>query len=392
MFHGAGLGVRRRAEKPGQALLNSKSYLDASPQTTSNPPPPPRSVVFTLTFHVSLDTRSTNLCLRVRQPSITLARRHAANGVNMGLFSRQRKLVSTAGSAARSSGGVVGQTAVPITANKGVAADFPAGVKVWRSPGAPTVDICFIHGLTGNRDTTWTAHGESDPWPKLLLAAKLPNARLLTYGYDAYVLRKRIVSSRNRLIDHAKNLLNDLTDNREVEDAVSRPLIFVVHSMGGLICKEAVQQSRDNPDLHRQDLFKSVKGIVFIGTPHQGSWMASWASIPASAVGLLKSTNKSLLEILQTENQLLESVHLKFLAMIRQLREEGREIEIICFFEELPLPVAGVVVTKESATLPPYDAQSIHANHSNMVKFSSAEDPGFTRVFASLRRWEAQAR
>lgn len=313
----------------------------------------------------------------------------------MGLFSRQRKPLSTAGSAAGSSEGVVepldSATAAPITSKKGIPAVFPAGVKAWRSPEAPTVDICFIHGLTGNRDTTWTAPGESESWPKLLLPVKLPNARLLTYGYDAYVLRKS-VASMNRLIDHAKNLLNDLTDNREVEDAVSRPLIFVVHSIGGLVCKEAVQQSRDNPDLHRQDLFKSVKGIVFMGTPHQGSWMASWAGIPASVVGPFKSTNESLLEVLQTENQLLESVHLKFLAMVRQLREEGREIEIICFFEELPVPVAGVVVTKESATLPPYDAQSIHANHSNMVKFSSAEDSGFIRVFASLRRWEAQAR
>lgn len=26
-----------------------------------------------------------------------------------------------------------------------------------------TVDICFVHGLTGNRESTWTAAGQSEP-------------------------------------------------------------------------------------------------------------------------------------------------------------------------------------------------------------------------------------
>lgn len=101
-----------------------------------------------------------------------------------------------------------------------------------------------------------------------------------------------------------------------------------------------------------------------------------WAKIPISAMGIVKSANKSLLGILQTDDQLLDSLHIKFLAMVRQLREEGREIEIVCFFEELSLPVLGAVVSKESATLPFYNVQSIRANHADMVKFSSEEENG----------------
>ncbi|OAT05042.1 hypothetical protein BDBG_16392 [Blastomyces gilchristii SLH14081] len=63
--------------------------------------------------------------------------------------------------------------------------------------------------------------------------------------------------------------------------------------------------------------------------------------------------------------------------MIRELRESGRRLDVTCFFEELPLPVAGKVVSKESATLEGYNSISIHANHSDMVKFSSADDNGF---------------
>ncbi len=270
---------------------------------------------------------------------------------------------------------------------------FPDGVQLLYQDSEPTVDICFVHGLTGNRVSTWTAHGQSEPWPKTLLplSPTLDKIRVITYGYDAYVLRKSVVSS-NRLIDHATNLLNDLTTDRAGCNASTRPLIFVAHSLGGLVTKEAILLSRNNPDVHLRNMFECTKGIAFMGTPHRGSWMADWAKIPASALGLLKSTNKSLLKILETHDQLLESLQSRFWSTIRELREGGRPIEVTCFFEELPLPIVGSVVSKESATLEGYHSISIHANHGDMVKFGSIEDNGLKRLLGELSRWKSQAR
>lgn len=67
---------------------------------------------------------------------------------------------------------------------------FPDGVEVLHECPDATVDICFVHGLTGNRDSTWIAHGQSTPWPKTLLPLEFDRARILTYGYDAYIVRK----------------------------------------------------------------------------------------------------------------------------------------------------------------------------------------------------------
>ncbi|PKS06789.1 hypothetical protein jhhlp_006864 [Lomentospora prolificans] len=44
------------------------------------------------------------------------------------------------------------------------------------------VDVCFIHGLTGDRDNIWTAKGQSRPWFETLLPPALPKARIPTYG------------------------------------------------------------------------------------------------------------------------------------------------------------------------------------------------------------------
>jgi protein SERAC1 len=266
---------------------------------------------------------------------------------------------------------------------------FPDGVKTLRDCPDASVDICFVHGLTGNRDNTWTADGQTQPWPQSLLAPKLERARILTYGYDAYIVQKSVASS-NRLIDHATNLLNHLTTNRAINNASSRPIIFVAHSLGGLVCKEAILTSRNNPDAHLTDVFTHTKAIIFMGTPHTGSWMADWAKIPASALGIVKSTNKSLLKILETDDQLLESLQVRFLSMIRDLLP--RRLEVTCFFEALPLPMVGKVVDKNSATFAGYNPISIHANHRNMVKFGSADETGFTSVLGELIRWEAEIR
>ncbi|KAH8202390.1 hypothetical protein TruAng_003463 [Truncatella angustata] len=252
-------------------------------------------------------------------------------------------------------------SASPSLSTSGQVLPFPDGIKVWHDCPDAKIDICFVHGITGNRDTTWTAPGRAIAWPPDFLPAKLPEARLLTFGYDAYIVQKTVASS-NRLVDHAANLLNDLTNERSSPDASRRRIIFVAHSLGGLVCKEAILQSRNNPEVHLRRVFDSVIGIAFMGTPHKGSWMADWSKIPASALGLVKSVNKSLLEILETDDQLLESIQSRFWSMVRELRENS------------------------------YAAISIHANHSNMVKFGSEEETGFKRLLGDLTRWDKHAR
>jgi protein SERAC1 len=107
----------------------------------------------------------------------------------------------------------------------------------------------------------------------MMLPRTLWGCRILTYGYDAYPMQKS-VASLNRLRNHAENLLKDLTDDRTVHGSLSHAIIFVAHSLSGLVCKETILQSRDHPDPHLQDVFDYTKGIVFMGTPHKGAWLA----------------------------------------------------------------------------------------------------------------------
>ncbi|ERF73050.1 hypothetical protein EPUS_08614 [Endocarpon pusillum Z07020] len=97
---------------------------------------------------------------------------------------------------------------------------FPSGLKLLHQPDAAVVDIVFIHGLTGDREKTWSGKSAVTPWPKILLPKELPQARILTFGYDAYIADWRAMVSKNRISNHSKNLLAALATHRENDDTV----------------------------------------------------------------------------------------------------------------------------------------------------------------------------
>jgi hypothetical protein len=71
-----------------------------------------------------------------------------------------------------------------------------------------------VHGLNGHRDKTWTA-GNGVNWLRDLLPHDLPNARILSWGYDANTHSSSRVSCQY-LFDHARTLVSDLCLEREV--------------------------------------------------------------------------------------------------------------------------------------------------------------------------------
>lgn len=119
-----------------------------------------------------------------------------------------------------------------------------------------TSSIIFVHGITGDREGTWTAPGAVAPRPGQFLPKALPNARILLFGYDARVFSVSEMVSQGTISSHAKSLLNALANRRnETHEGhraptfgstrilltlvqIARPIVFVAHSMGGLVCED----------------------------------------------------------------------------------------------------------------------------------------------------------
>lgn len=75
-------------------------------------------------------------------------------------------------------------------------------------------------------------------WPGHLLPKTLPNARIFTWGYDVDIDHAFSSASTATIFQHALNLLSDLTDVRISEAEIKRPIIFIAHSLGGIVVKD----------------------------------------------------------------------------------------------------------------------------------------------------------
>ena len=73
-------------------------------------------------------------------------------------------------------------------------------------------------------------------------------------------------------------------DLLDANDIGSRPVVFITHSLGGLLAKAIVRASLDTPAEHdKHSLHRNTRGFVFFSTPHTGSSIANLAScIPGS--------------------------------------------------------------------------------------------------------------
>jgi pimeloyl-ACP methyl ester carboxylesterase len=98
--------------------------------------------------------------------------------------------------------------------------------------------IVFVHGLTGNRETTWTDKSTGVFWPVSLLKNDIPKTRIVTFGYDADIAHFFATASQNCIRNHATNLANAVAQLRERTETEERPLVFVVHSLGGLVFED----------------------------------------------------------------------------------------------------------------------------------------------------------
>ncbi|CAG7847041.1 SubName: Full=Uncharacterized protein {ECO:0000313/EMBL:CCA68224.1} [Serendipita indica DSM 11827] len=253
-------------------------------------------------------------------------------------------------------------------------------------PGTdPVVDIIAIHGLDGHRENTWTAQN-GVLWLRDLLSADIPNARILVYGYDADTRSRECVSTQT-IYQHADKFIKSLS--RQRTDSPRRPIIFVAHSLGGIVLKQALilchVQTLGSIN-HLRDILVSTHAILFFGTPHSG----------VKGVELLKTMNRLLSVYLNTTEAILRNLteNSPELENIQNLfSSASEEIEIALFYEVYPTPLVGgtkqLIVPYRSAVGARdrrASEEALNADHCEMVKFQDKKSPNYVTVLSCLRR------
>lgn len=81
-----------------------------------------------------------------------------------------------------------------------------------------------------------------------------------------------------------------------------------------------------------------------MGTPHSGADIANMASTLARLIRLVRPTNREILNVLTPSSEVMANLQQEFHRMIeRRTRDGKRDIQLFCFFEELPMKGVGIV-------------------------------------------------
>ncbi|KAJ5553326.1 hypothetical protein N7494_002704 [Penicillium frequentans] len=258
----------------------------------------------------------------------------------------------------------------------------PMGLNVVYSPGTGRkVDIVFIHGLGGSSRWTWSKYKNPDLfWPLtfLPLESVLCQARILSFGYNANFLKSGNASTI--ILDFAKELLFDLkfAKNEQNEDLEMGdvPLLLVVHSMGGLIAKEAYMQGRNDPGYKK--IVKAISAILFLATPHRGTNLAEILNRLLQSTHI--STPKNYISELSKDSFFLQKLN-------EQFRHVAPKLDIVSFYETQPTSVGLksarlMILEKESSVLgyPGETSKALSADHHDICKYESPLDPNYITV------------
>jgi pimeloyl-ACP methyl ester carboxylesterase len=215
--------------------------------------------------------------------------------------------------------------------------------------------IVFVHGVLGDAKTTWTNPVTKAYWPDLIKGdPKFNGYNIYAYGFPTPL------TERSYSVDELADNMHLILEQSDV--LAHKELIFLAHSMGGLITRALLLKYRD--------IIPKVRFIYFFSTPTTGSETANIAN--------LVSRNPQFRNMFPMgDNTYIESLQSSWLAARIPVRS-------FCAYEKLE--TYGIdVVTRQSATnLCTEPLTPILADHISIVKPESQTDLPYVAFAAAF--------
>lgn len=237
---------------------------------------------------------------------------------------------------------------------------------------ARTVDVVFVHGLDGDAISTWHPDREPDRfWPKWI-GEDVPQVGVWSLGYA--VAGSAWKGTTMPLIDRATNVL----DRLETLEIGKLPIVFVCHSLGGLLVKEMLHQSRAPGNKCFERIAENTRGIVFLSTPHSGANIANWIKHIGTLLRPTVSTQE--LEAHAPQLRALNTWYRNY-ACAPQAK-----IATVVYCERKPL--LGILVVDETSAdpgIPGVPAVPVDEDHRSISKPKDRQSQIYERVLKLVR-------
>lgn len=195
-------------------------------------------------------------------------------------------------------------------------------------------DVVFVHGLGSDTGKTWKPLESDGFWPDWLAAEGL-NCSVWDLSYP---------TSKLQWLDKSEKLFVSELGGVAMELAVleglgTKPIVWITHSLGGLIVKHGLVAAASYGGAERQKVVEASRSVVFLGTPHQGSAIATIAQ----KLRWLAKPSRTTLNLIKNNHELIE-LNKSFAGFAVQ-----HDIRVKAFYETEPIGAGFYVVDRNSA-------------------------------------------
>lgn len=261
--------------------------------------------------------------------------------------------------------------------------------------GRRDIDIVFVPGLGAHPEESWKSAKTGFNWTTHEdgIIKDFPRARVMLYMYESAWIGSLKVKGQV-MSNIAMTLLVCLQSKRR--DCKSRPIVFIGHSMGGLVIAKAITYADTRRDLFPV-MFEAISATIFFGTPFNGAKEAAWAAMYAQiAEKFGQACSSKLLDFMKPGEETLRELRQQFVWLVGKLNPS---IQVVCFWEQEPTdftkmahlptlfgltkaltPKSTEMVTRESAVLDGVPQPGLARNHRDLVKFDGPKDTLWTQT------------
>jgi len=239
--------------------------------------------------------------------------------------------------------------------------------EIYTPPNAlPAADIVFLHGLGDAFKTCWQNSSSTDDeiWP-VWLAESFPGVAIWGLDYPTSKFSTFLNAPDLSIFTVAASLAELL----RAKKIGQRPIVFICHSLGGVIAKAILRTCESSTTPQKKAVFDNCKGVAFIASPHSG---ASLPTLLSLIPGVASRQTKELVRA----NAVLTELHGWY-----QGKAPTSGVSTCALYETMP--TKGVTIVDSGSAnpgVPNCDPVPIDANHVDICKFHDKEQLGFLSI------------
>jgi pimeloyl-ACP methyl ester carboxylesterase len=206
----------------------------------------------------------------------------------------------------------------------------------------------FVHGVYGSAMTTWNCSQGKGSWPELMAADDtFKNSDIYVVDYPSPK-----IGNMMSVDEEVSNIMNRLTDAKVFDHS---EVVFLVHSLGGLVTQRLL--------LTHRDLIPKVKFIYFFSTPDEGAQIAK--------VGHLFNDDPVLKQMFHgDDNTFIEGIETDWI-------NAKLDMPRYCAFERVKTDGVLVVDRLSATRLCNQAPVALYANHNTIVEPCDTNDGSY---------------